>query len=322
MEGRIMRRYFTKITCILLSIFLISGCSQTVTVSEDNVNSYTIEIPGVEKEYEFLYLTDTHIIVPDEKAEKQILDYSRERLNNFTSQNDFNTGIRFTDWIDYANTSDFDGLLLGGDIIDSPSASNLSYLDSSLAKLHIPYVYTIGNHDWTYPWEYMTEQGKKEYLPLLSLYMEDNPVIHTKEYEDFTIVAIDNSSNQINPAALEEYKNILAKEKPVILMLHVPLYTESVLAESKEVWQNPVILGGGIHGGIYPDAVSTEFLHLTTAKDSPVAAVLAGHVHFADKDTITGEKTIPQIVGDAGFKGKGTRIRIVPANKIRASKAP
>jgi len=102
----------------------------------------------------------------------------------------------------------------------------------------------------------------------------------------------------------------LAEKKPVILMLHVPLYTEAVLHKAAAVWKGGVVLGGGIHGGIYPDTVSTEFITLTTAKDSPVELVLAGHVHFALKSDIQGEKNIPQIIGDAGYKGKATIIQI------------
>ena len=37
-------------------------------------------------------------------------------------------------------------------------------------------------------------------------------------------------------------------------------------------------------------------MSLTTAADSPVAAVLAGHVHLSDESVIDGEKDIPQIV--------------------------
>ena len=49
---------------------------------------------------------------------------------------------------------------------------------------------------------------------------------------------------------------------------------------------------------------------MTTASDSPVVAVLAGHVHFYDKDVIEGEKDVPQIVGDALFHGSALRLRI------------
>ena len=68
-----------------------------------------------------------------------------------------------------------------------------------------------------------------------------------------------------------------------------------------------------MHGGIYPNDISAEFISLTTAADSPVAAIIAGHVHLPDESAVDGEKNIPQIVGDAGYKGKGMSIRILPA---------
>lgn len=312
-----MRRFSIRIYTILLiplySLIILSGCSPSLPTSDKHLNSYQIVIPGIPNEYEFLYLTDMHIIVPDNETEKQIFDYSNQRLSVFKEKEENTTN--FEQWITYANDNHLDGLLLGGDIIDSPAPSNINYMAKTLQSLQLPYVYTLGNHDWTYPWEYMTDKGKKELLPLLSPYMNNNTSIHSKEYKDFIVVAIDNSNNQINPAALKDYKDILEKKKPVILMLHVPLYTKSVLTKSKSVWKNPVVLGGGIHGGIYPNAASTEFMLLTTAKDSPVIAVLAGHVHLADKDDIIGGKNIPQIIGDAGFKGIGTIIQITGSSK-------
>ena len=69
-----------------------------------------------------------------------------------------------------------------------------------------------------------------------------------------------------------------------------------------------MVLGGGNYGGIYPDEISTEFINLTTAEESPVVAVLAGHEHFYDQDMIN--ENIVQIVGDAGFKSEAVRITI------------
>ncbi len=303
-------RVFRAILLIITFTFLFSACGSSASIKKEDITTYQIRIPGTEDSYEFLYLTDTHMIVPDDNESQEIFDYEKQRLPVFAVEDVPPSAEQFPQWIHYANEQAFDGLLLGGDIIDSPSASNLEYLNTSLDDLKIPYIYNIGNHDWTYPWEYMTEKGKSEYLPLFNSYMENNTSIHTKEYEDFTIVAVNNSSNQITPDALKEYKEILAKKKPVILMLHVPLYTKAVLEKAAAVWKGGVVLGGGIHGGIYPDTVSTEFITLTTAKDSPVELVLAGHVHFALKSDIQGEKSIPQIIGDAGYKGKATVIQI------------
>lgn len=54
---------------------------------------------------------------------------------------------------------------------------------------------------------------------------------------------------------------------------------------------------------------------MTTAKDSPVELVLAGHVHFYDMDVIEGEKEVPQMVGGAGYEGRAVLLRITGTNR-------
>lgn len=316
-----------KILPLFLSAFALpalffSGCASKPSpapVDEANIDKYEIVIPGISKEYNLLFLTDNHMVLPETEASQEIMDYSDQRLAQFTEETGIVSSDQFLSWISSSGEWELDALLLGGDIIDSPSPANISYLNDSLKQLEIPYIYAPGNHDWTYPWEYMTEKGKEEYLPLLSPYMvsvknefSKNTAFHTLEFDDFIIAAINNSDNQIPPEALEEYKKIAEKGKPVLLLLHVPFYTQPLLDKTSSVWQNSVVLGGGIHGGVYPNDVSAEFIGLITAKDSPVAAVLAGHVHLSDISYIQGEKEILQITGDAGFKGKGTIIHITP----------
>jgi Predicted phosphohydrolases len=310
------KRITQLISQTVLCIFLVSalcGCASAHPRSEidaSNIHTCTLTIPGLSRDYDLLFLTDTHIVIPDESAASEIQSYSEERLAHFTGEGGRISSDLFTAWMEYANQMEPDALLLGGDIIDSPSSANVKYLSASLDSLKVPYLYTLGNHDWTFPWDYMTETGTAEYLPLLAPYMETNTAIHTLELDDLIVVAVDNSNNQIHPDALEEYQRILSRKKPVILLLHVPFYTEELLAKTSAVWPNGVVLGGGVHGGIYPNDVSAQFMSLTTAADSPVAAVLAGHVHLSDESVIDGEKDIPQIVGDAGYKGKGTLIHI------------
>lgn len=268
-----------------------------------DIQDETIVIPGLSKNYSYLYLTDAHTVVLNEEDSEQVNEYATQRLEEFTFQNQYTSKEQFDNWMEYMKKLNLDGLLLGGDIIDSPSKGNLEYLQIELSQISIPYLYNLGNHDWTYPWEYMTDLSKTTYLPLLSPMLQDSPAIQTLENDEFIIVAVDNSSNQINDEALQEYKEILNMKKPVILMLHVPLLTQSVLTKAKETWPSGVVLGGGNYGGIYPDEVSTEFIELTTQDNSPVVAVLAGHVHFYDKDMINDH--IVQIVGGAAYEGKG-----------------
>lgn len=275
------------------------------------VDYETIEVEGLEREYNFLFLTDSHLIIPGVEDTEEVKEYSEQRLKEFNVENSMDSDMvpeQFSIWIQDVNQNGIDAFLLGGDIIDYPSDANLNYLQENLKLLKVPYLYTLGNHDWTYPWDYMTQYGIENYIPQLAPFMDSNAPIHYLEYEDLVLVAIDNSTNQIHPNALEEYEKILKKEKPVIVMLHVPLLTQSALTKAKEIWSSPVILGGGNYGGIYPDESSTKFMEMTTSNDSPVVAVLAGHAHFHDRDMVN--EKIVQIVGDAGFKGKATLIQI------------
>lgn len=267
-----------------------------------------LEIPGLSGEYTFLYLTDTHMVVPDEADSDKVEAYADLRFDEFQNAEDISSAEQFGAWMEYANEKQVDALLLGGDIIDYPSAANIEHLEENLEKLQMPYLYALGNHDWTFPWEYMTQYGEETYLPMLEPYMQSDSAIHWLELEELILVAVDNSANQIAPEALEEYREILQKGKPVIVMLHVPLLTQSVLTKAKEAWSSAVVLGGGNYGGIYPDEASTEFISLTTAEDSTVVAVLAGHVHFFDKDMIN--ERIVQIVGDAGYKGEALLLTV------------
>lgn len=316
-----------KLAVCAMVFFLLAACKDADSIKEEtaenigkedltqadvtwekNITEETIYIPGLAGEYNFLYVTDTHMIVPDAEDSEEVTEHFSPRFEEFKNEEGIPAAEQFRVWVDYANEQKVDAFLLGGDAIDYPSESNLKHLESNLSELQMPYLYAVGNHDWTYPWDYMTEQGRANYLPLLAPYMKENTAIHALEMEGLIVVAVDNSTNQITPEAMEEYQQILQKGKPVIVMLHVPLLTQSVLAKAKEVWSSPVVLGGGNYGGIYPDETSAEFINLTTAEESPVVAVLAGHVHFYDKDLIN--ENIVQIVGDAGFKGEAVWITV------------
>lgn len=289
---------------------LFTGCAGEEEEWKQLIVEEEIEIEGISGQYELLFLTDTHIIVMDEADVDRIEDNARSRLSLFRNREGISSAGQFDEWIKFANNEELDGLLLGGDIIDYPSRANITYLEGQLEKLTMPYLYALGNHDWTYPWEYMTEWGEDTYLPLLEPYMKGESAIHTQDFGEFLVVAVDNSGNQINEEVLPVYEEVLKEGKPVIVMAHVPFLTQSVLTKAKKAWTQPVVIGGGNYGGIYPDETSQKFIDMTTAADSPVALVLAGHVHFYDKDYMEGEKKVLQIVGDAGYGGNAVLLHI------------
>lgn len=283
---------------------------------EKHISEETIRLPGVEGEYSLLFLTDTHVIIRDKNASEAAAENEAARYPGFVNEEGVSSAEQFPEWIRYANETKVDAVLLGGDIIDTPSDANLQWLKEQLGQLDMPYLYVNGNHDWTYPWEYMTEAGREAYLPLLEPLMNGNTAIQKLDFGEFAVVGIDDSTDQVDSGVLPEYEKILEENRraalqPVIVMAHVPFITQSVLTKAKEAWDSPVVIGAGNYGGIYPNEDSERFMALTTAEDSPVELVLAGHVHFYDRDVIEGEKGVPQLVGGAGFRGEAILIHII-----------
>lgn len=278
----------------------------------------TVYVEGLGRDHTLLFLTDTHVIIPDKEASAQAAENEAARTPMFMHEAGITPAEQLSEWIQYANEIKVDAFLLGGDIIDTPSSSNLKWLEEQLAGLDMPYLYVSGNHDWTYPWEYMTDTGKETYLPLLAPFMDGNTAIHSLDLGEITVVGIDDSSNQVNGHVFPEYENILQQGKPVIVVAHVPFMTQSVLGRARKVWNSPVVIGAGNYGGIYPNEDSEKFVAMTTSSDSSVELVLAGHVHFYDKDVVEGEKNVLQLVGGAGFKGEGLLIHLTGSKETAA----
>ncbi len=287
----------------------MSGCGKSGEWEKHMVEE-TVYVEGLEKDYTFLFLTDTHVIIPNEDASPQEAENEAARMPMFVPESGISSAEQFPEWVRYANEVKVDAVLLGGDVIDTPSPSNLEWLAGQLAGLDMPYLYVNGNHDWTYPWEYMTQSGQETYLPLLQPLMGGNTAIHSLDLGELVLVGIDDSSNQVNEEVFPAYEEILREGRPMVVVAHVPFMTQSVLGKAKEVWSSPVVIGAGNYGGVYPNDTSEKFVSLTTAADSPVELVLAGHVHFYDKDVIEGERNVLQLVGGPGFQGQAILIHM------------
>ena len=308
----------------LLLAGLLTGCGKEKTAqipdtpdvlpaetsTSFSVNEKSLYVSGLTKDYTFLYLSDTHMIKLDGNESDQITENALPRMQLFVDNKGVTSADRFPKWIDFANEREVDMMLLGGDMIDFPSDANLNILKENLFKLKMPYVYTLGNHDWTYPWDYMTANGRETYRPLFDTFTNNSPAASITEYEELVILSVDNSSNQIDPEALTVVDEALSLKKPVIVIAHVPFSTDSLLEKAKTVWNSPVSIGMADKGGIFPDANTLAFQEKILADDSPVFCVLSGHVHFVDESTLN--DSVTQIVGGAGYNGEGVLLHISP----------
>lgn len=275
------------------------------------VEEQTIVVPGLEGTYRYLFLSDTHIITLNGEETQQQLDNALPRRDTlFLDAQGRKPEETFPVWMAYANEQKVDAVLLGGDIIDFPSRSNLDFLEENLGKLEMPVLYVPGNHDWTYPWEYMTEKGKNEYLTALAPFMRGTPAAQVLENEELVLLGVDDSSNQIDPAALETVRKAVQKGKPVIILQHVPFAAEKLVREAAQVWKNPVALGMGAAGGIYPNEASQEYRKLVLENAGPVKAVLAGHIHMRETDVMAENSGIVQYTAAPGYLGQGILLTV------------
>ena len=154
----------------------------------------------------------------------------------------------------------------------------------------------------------MTFQVRAQYRPIFAPFTEENPAAHMIEYEELIILCVDNSSNQVEAEALPVTEEALSIGKPVIVMLHVPFSTDTLIENAAAVWNSPVSIGMADRGGIFPDANTLAFQEKILAEDSPVVCVLAGHVHFSEEAMLT--DSVIQLVTGAGYLNEGIVLKI------------
>ena len=300
-----MKRIFAL---ILIAVISLSGCGQSnIPV---NITQETVDIDGLEKEFNILFLADSHISLCDDR-DPDLIDKASQRSPMFKAD-DIEAWDRFDALINSISNEDI--LILGGDIIDSAMYASIDHVDNKLKKLKIPYIYSMGNHDFEYGSEYFSPAAYEEYLPRLDDMRDDTPY-QIREYDDFIIFAADDDNSQISSLILEAYKEVASKKKPIILIVHVPIEPvtgdDSLTEKCKEVWgasaDNKSRVTMGVNG-CYPNDTTREFLDLVLSDDSPVALVLAGHIHFYHKDMLNDD--IVQIVTGAAFEGDALRVTL------------
>lgn len=264
-------------------------------------------IPGVEGEYEFLFLTDLHLAI---KTREEVGPYgdADERIAAFANPKGTVSAKQLPQWISYANRNNFDAVLMGGDIIDYYSTANEAYLQEQIAGLEMPYLFTLGNHELFLPWE----EGISEEAAIYDFFQEGKMAFQILDFENFVVCAIDNEAYQVNEASLSAMKNWLEEnpDKPMILLAHVPFYTENdgtLLETSISMWGQALVIGTG-EGTRDTTAVSREFMELILGEDSPVVAIFTGDNHFYHKGKLT--DSITQWVGAPAFAGDGMIIRV------------
>ena len=269
-----------------------------------NPSLATVVIPGLTKEYRFLHITDTHVAA---FSDNDIYSWTATRLNyNLARKNAFVAdGLyseeRFPLLFDYAQKINADGLFLTGDLIDFPSEKNVQLLYDNATRTGATPIFCLGNHDWNYSDDYMTSNAYATYKPLFTELCGGDPDISVQEYDEFMVVAIDNSADVVTQSTVDKFMALYAKNKPIILLLHVPLHADTLAPDVMAAWGGRnITMGIGAMGNDW-QSVRDFYTAVCLNENTPVVAVFAGHVHFNHEDTFP--NGVKQYVTSAGYFG-------------------
>ena len=267
------------------------------------LNIIQTRIPiGLEKPLRFLHVTDTHITRDDPSGRRR-----REEIFNADYENcaeDY-----FLQAVAYAKNENIP-ILHTGDMIDFLSKGNFDFLDRYFPD--IDYMYAAGNHDFCH-WVGRAKEDyayKWEKIKEIAPHIGYNLYFDSRVIDGVNFVTLDDSYYLISDAQTEMLRAEAARGYPIILAMHVPLYTEAFAAAIMQ--GSPCAYLTGAPEDLLRDYPEDRRIQQTPdeatlraiayIKSEPlIKAIITGHVHRNLEDTVADK---PQIATKGSYEGE------------------
>ena len=251
-----------------------------------------ITVPGLDREYTFVQVTDLHIAChePGDSAEAVALADARTEFwaiqaGFFAYDEDGNENriypIEACELLaeHIRGMEGVDGVFFTGDTVDYPSAANFRrakrFLDSLGRKCYI----VPGNHD-AIP-EDAPEDMRQAFFDL----MGDLPEYFAEELGGLDVLGFSDGFVTVTDSQVQFLEQRLAMGRPVIVLLHAPVYTDTAKEVVYPYWGYNWMVGDpGKPEGKQTDACF-RFRDLLCEHRDQVKAVITGHVHTASGDS-------------------------------------
>jgi len=281
----------------------------------------TIEI-GLEKPVKLLHVTDTHLSYADERdnERKQKLAISRQDYA-FHDTPDERILKSFLEQIKYANEN-CDLLVHTGDLIDFISVQNLEKARWAMEQSK-NFFMIAGNHEFSrYVGEAWEDTAYKMNPPTFGQVQRGlgcDLLFAARQVGGVNIVGIDNGYYQVEDWQTERLKQEVQKGLPVILMMHNPLYEESLYQH--------IMKGGAKSTGLVgcdeehllpyeeyramqqrPAKTTMKFVEYVLSEPA-IKAVLTGHLHFSFESRLP--NGVVQYITGGGYDDVAREITIV-----------
>jgi len=228
------RRAFTRSLLGIPALFSTAGLTSKSWKCVHHITPHrtAVHIEGLGKSCRVLQISDSHISILNEQ-EKEFDQYGQRMHNAFRKVKHFSTGEEglttdyFKGLMAFAQAEKVDLIALSGDILNYPSPTGVAFVKEQLQQTGIPHMYTSGNHDWHYEGMEGTADELRDYWcrkSLAPLY-PDGIYASSRLVGAVNVVMIDNSTYQVNEEQLAFFRKELDKGYPIVLIVHIPLYT-------------------------------------------------------------------------------------------------
>ena len=261
---------------------------------------------GLAQPVRILQVSDSHLSACCEEDSEKAKAKSKKKTAAFLKEaGGVTQEQRFAEALELAE--DYDALVMTGDIADSPSPANLQVLAGMLEGRR--YLYTFGNHDY---YTYDSDSGKAEdrerFLDEFLRFLPCDPTMDSMEIGGLDLVTLDDSLAQFSELQLEFLKAEIAKGLPILLFLHLPVYSPTFAPKAYEWWESSMSVGTpaevlAAHNETDPKmpAQPATLAVLELIREEPlIKAVFASHLHFADEAEVLGK---PQFVNEPCYLG-------------------
>ena len=273
-----------------------------------------IQVEGLRRSITLMHVTDSHLELADERDPEALELINSRRAKRPEAHK------HFIEALARSNESGADATIFTGDITNFPSWAAIDTIATGVATLFAPYLYTLGNHDWHFPFLQWNDATRDEYYPRFAGLIDGAPQCQVKEIGGVKLIALDNSNYQISMAQMDFVKEQLETGMPSLLFIHIPIFIRSLLNPVLERWKTPLMMAATEGWTEETKAAKPEFLpnettlefhrFLTEGASDDIAAIFCGHVHFSHTDTYRAGRY--QYVTNAGFDGASRLIRLVP----------
>jgi len=257
---------------------------------------------GVEAPFELLHFSDIHLALADERDDLRKRELAAKRRPHFAAAEE--------NLAQTAAEARRTGALLvsTGDLIDFVSHANLDAVRRFTDENDC--FFAAGNHEFSlYVGEAFEDaEYRNRSLARVQSAFRNDIRFASRIVNGVNLVAVDNSYYLFEPAQLDALKAECRKGLPVILLMHVPLYTEALCRAVMETYRQPCSYLMAAPDAVVDayesdyrrrqqraDAVTREAFEYILSEPA-IRAVLAGHLHEANIEDPVADRLTQYIV--------------------------